>query len=92
MIDIYKQVLVGQYPLPSSDTSNLLDDADIRKAAEEADKKADAKASNKKDEKPLQRKLRHQKKIKRTLLMKAKRQMTSPLIPMLLSTETDRQP
>ena len=52
MIDIYKQVLVGQYPLPSSDTSNLLDDADIRKAAEEADKKADAKASNKKDEKP----------------------------------------
>ncbi|WP_026513666.1 ABC transporter ATP-binding protein [Butyrivibrio sp. LB2008] len=52
MIDIYKQVLVGQYPLPSSDTSNLLDDEDIRKAAEEADKKADAKASNKKDEKP----------------------------------------
>ena len=52
MIDIYKQVLVGQYPLPSSDTSNLLDDADIRKAAEEADKKADAKALNKKDEKP----------------------------------------
>ena len=43
MIDIYKQVLVGQYPLPSSDTSNLLDDADIRKAAEEADKKADEK-------------------------------------------------
>ncbi|MCR5671164.1 MAG: ABC transporter ATP-binding protein [Butyrivibrio sp.] len=33
MIDIYKQVLVGQYPLPKSDTENLLDDEEIRAAA-----------------------------------------------------------
>ena len=43
MIDIYKQVLVGQYPLPSNDEGNLLDDEDIRKAAEEADERANAK-------------------------------------------------
>jgi teichoic acid transport system ATP-binding protein len=43
MIDIYKQVLVGQYPLPSSDVKNLLDDDDIREAAAKADDKAKAK-------------------------------------------------
>ena len=43
MIDIYKQVLVGQYPLPSSDVENLLDDESIREAAASADKRADAK-------------------------------------------------
>ncbi len=43
MIDIYKQVLVGQYPLPSSDIDNLLDDDDIRAAAADADNKASAK-------------------------------------------------
>ncbi len=36
MIDIYKQVLVGQYPLPKSDVTNLLDDEDIRNAAAKA--------------------------------------------------------
>ncbi len=43
MIDIYKQVLVGQYPLPGSDVKNLLDDEDIRKAAADAADKAEAK-------------------------------------------------
>ncbi len=43
MIDIYKQVLVGQYPLPSSDVKNLLDDDEIREAAAKADDKAKAK-------------------------------------------------
>ena len=34
MIDIYKQVLVGQYELPSGDKkANLAADEDIRKAA-----------------------------------------------------------
>ena len=48
MIDIYKQVLVGQYPLPKSDTENLLDDEDIRKAAAEAaDRKPGQKPSAK---------------------------------------------
>ena len=36
MIDIYKQVLVGQYPLPKSETENLLDDEEIRSAAAKA--------------------------------------------------------
>ncbi len=45
MIDIYKQVLVGQYPLPKSDVENLLDDEEIRKAAANAADKADAKAT-----------------------------------------------
>ena len=40
MIDIYKQVLVGQYPLPQSDVENLLDDDEIRKAAADADLKS----------------------------------------------------
>ena len=40
MIDIYKQVLVGQYPLPESDFKSLLEDDDIRAAAE---KKMEAK-------------------------------------------------
>ncbi|WP_029323095.1 ABC transporter ATP-binding protein [Butyrivibrio sp. AE3004] len=35
MIDIYKQVLVGQYPLPENDFKSLLEDDEIRKAAEE---------------------------------------------------------
>ena len=43
MIDIYKQVLVGQYPLPKGDGENLLDDEDIRNAAAKASDKADAK-------------------------------------------------
>ena len=43
MIDIYKQVLVGQYPLPSSDVENLLDDEQIRAAAADADEKANSK-------------------------------------------------
>ena len=43
MIDIYKQVLVGQYPLPKGDGENLLDDEDIRKAAADAAKDADSK-------------------------------------------------
>ena len=43
MIDIYKQVLVGQYPLPENDFKSLLEDEDIRKAAEEAGEKADKK-------------------------------------------------
>ena len=46
MIDIYKQVLVGQYPLPKSDIDNLLDDEMIREAAAKADKKADNKIKN----------------------------------------------
>ncbi|WP_026509469.1 ABC transporter ATP-binding protein [Butyrivibrio sp. LC3010] len=33
MIDIYKQVLVGQYPLPENDFKSLLEDDDIREAA-----------------------------------------------------------
>ncbi len=33
MIDIYKQVLVGQYPLPKGEGENLLDDEDVRAAA-----------------------------------------------------------
>ncbi len=33
MIDIYKQVLVGQYPLPKADAANLLDDDEVRAAA-----------------------------------------------------------
>ena len=45
MIDIYKQVLVGQYPLPSSDVENLLDDDDIRSAAASASDEADKKVS-----------------------------------------------
>lgn len=63
MIDIYKQVLVGQYPLPKSDTQNLLDDEDIRKAAAEAADdagkksgkgKKSAKGAETKDNKPQQ--------------------------------------
>ena len=46
MIDIYKQVLVGQYPLPSSDVENLLDDEEIRKAAAKASDEADAKVAD----------------------------------------------
>ena len=33
MIDIYKQVLVGQYVIPESDNSSLLDDEEVRRAA-----------------------------------------------------------
>ena len=47
MIDIYKQVLVGQYPLPSAgDTENLLDDEQIREAAASASDKADNKVKS----------------------------------------------
>ena len=57
MIDIYKQVLVGQYPLPKGDGENLLDDAEIREAAakkaDEAEKKiAEKDASQLKNENP----------------------------------------
>ena len=47
MIDIYKQVLVGQYPIPESDVKSLLDDEDIRKAAGSKKKEpsADSKES-----------------------------------------------
>ena len=33
MIDIYKQVLVGQYTIPESENGSLLDDEEIRRAA-----------------------------------------------------------
>ncbi|MCH5261384.1 MAG: ABC transporter ATP-binding protein [Lachnospiraceae bacterium] len=33
MIDIYKQVLVGQYTIPESGADNLLDDEELRRAA-----------------------------------------------------------
>ena len=33
MIDIYKQVLVGQYTVPESETGSLLDDEELRRAA-----------------------------------------------------------
>lgn len=33
MIDIYKQVLVGQYTVPDTDHASLLDDEDVRRAA-----------------------------------------------------------
>ena len=33
MIDVYKQVLVGQYVIPDSDNGNLLDDEELRRAA-----------------------------------------------------------
>ncbi|MCR5558189.1 MAG: ABC transporter ATP-binding protein [Butyrivibrio sp.] len=49
MIDIYKQVLVGQYPLPSSDVENLLDDEDIRKRAADASDEADSKIAKNSD-------------------------------------------
>jgi teichoic acid transport system ATP-binding protein len=52
MIDIYKQVLVGQYPLPGSDVENLLDDDEIRKAAAEADNKANEKIKPAKEANP----------------------------------------
>ncbi|MBQ7616097.1 MAG: ABC transporter ATP-binding protein [Butyrivibrio sp.] len=44
MIDIYKQVLVGQYALPNSNVKSLLDDEDIRKAAADAADKDKAPA------------------------------------------------
>ena len=47
MIDIYKQVLVGQYPLPSSDVKSLLDDDEVRSAAASASDRAKEKASAK---------------------------------------------
>ncbi len=55
MIDIYKQVLVGQYPLPESDVKSLLEDEDIRKAAGEktrdSEKKINEKAASKEEAK-----------------------------------------
>lgn len=36
MIDIYKQVLVGQYTVPESENSSLLDDEELRRAAANA--------------------------------------------------------
>jgi len=55
MIDIYKQVLVGQYPLPTSDVKSLLEDEDIRAAASkkiEEEKKAAEKESKADDTNP----------------------------------------
>ncbi|WP_034446057.1 ABC transporter ATP-binding protein [Butyrivibrio sp. AE2032] len=53
MIDIYKQVLVGQYPLPKGEGENLLDDEEIRKAAADAadgdGKKSGKRADSEKD-------------------------------------------
>lgn len=56
MIDIYKQVLVGQYPLPENNFQSLLDDESIRSAAEadvnrsqEKVKKADDKKASKEE-------------------------------------------
>ena len=47
MIDIYKQVLVGQYPLPTAgDTQNLLDDEQIREAAAKASDKSESKTES----------------------------------------------
>ena len=51
MIDIYKQVLVGQYPLPGSDVKNLLDDEDIRSAAATASDHAAEKVGKENDKK-----------------------------------------
>ncbi|SEM49242.1 teichoic acid transport system ATP-binding protein [Butyrivibrio sp. ob235] len=54
MIDIYKQVLVGQYPLPENDFKSLLEDEDIREAAgkkADAAKNGDAAKSAPKEEK-----------------------------------------
>lgn len=57
MIDIYKQVLVGQYPLPSAgDTTNLLDDEEIRAKAADADDKATAKIGKTSDKKTTKKK------------------------------------
>ena len=39
MIDAYKQVLVGQYPLPENDGQNLLNDDDIEAAAASVNEK-----------------------------------------------------
>ena len=39
MIDAYKQVLVGQYPLPENDGQNLLNDDDIESAAASVNEK-----------------------------------------------------
>ena len=47
MIDIYKQVLVGQYPLPTGEGQNLLDDDDIREAAAGAAKRSEDKVKDK---------------------------------------------
>ena len=44
MIDIYKQVLVGQYTLPESGSDSLLDDEDVRSAAASAGHTPDAAA------------------------------------------------
>ncbi|MCR5101598.1 MAG: ABC transporter ATP-binding protein [Butyrivibrio sp.] len=49
MIDIYKQVLVGQYPLPQNDFKSLLDDDSIREAATKDSQKADAKIGKRVD-------------------------------------------
>lgn len=48
MIDIYKQVLVGQYPLPENDFKSLLEDEELREAA---GRKADGKKSDATDSK-----------------------------------------
>ncbi len=49
MIDIYKQVLVGQYPLPENDFKSLLEDDDIRAAAEKKMKPSEPPADTNPD-------------------------------------------
>jgi len=49
MIDIYKQVLVGQYPLPKNDFHSLLDDDSIREAASKDVEAADKRIGEKID-------------------------------------------
>ena len=64
MIDIYKQVLVGQYPLPGSDVKNLLDDEDIRSAAATASNNAaelSDKGNDSKDKKSKDKKVKDKK-------------------------------
>ncbi|MDE5907366.1 MAG: ABC transporter ATP-binding protein [Lachnospiraceae bacterium] len=48
MIDAYKQVLVGQYPIPQEENGSLLDDEDIGAAAARAGKKHSGKSDSKK--------------------------------------------
>lgn len=46
MIDIYKQVLVGQYAAPEAEQDRLLDDEDLRRAASGVKAGADVKSGN----------------------------------------------
>lgn len=50
MIDAYKQVLVGQYPIPGQEPGGLLDDKDIRAAAATKTEEGEAKAGSSNEE------------------------------------------